>query len=258
MRRFRRRARSSRLTPYSRVWTRLKRRSRRPGSSTRRTSRCCRISLLVSLSTPATHKPSPWALSGIGSSASSSTAGRCTAVRGNPVTPEEKKDRAAEIAEVLSNHGRWKTHGRSITIDNLRDLGLLVTDYGEQAELADAIRRYYVLLRMTFDTNIYKLFETTTSQIMRFENVAPVAGQAQQDAKNAFLEMPCKKCGTKLKVQASLGEPSPIEPGCQPFPEDDRLQCSACGVEINLAQARRQVEAQSKKRVLTPLSAQLQ
>ena len=177
---------------------------------------------------------------------------------GNPVTPEEKTNRAAEIAEALSDHGRWKTHGRSITIDNLRGLGLLVTDYGEQAELADAIRRYYVLLRITFDTNIYKLFETTTSQIMRFENVAPVPGQAQQDAKNAFLEMPCKKCGKKLKVQASLGEPSPIEPGCQPFPEDDRLQCPVCGVESNLAQARRQVEAQSKKRVLTPLSAQLQ
>ena len=180
---------------------------------------------------------------------------------GMPVTPEDKEDRAAEIAEALSNHGRWKTHSRSITLDKLRDLGLLVTDYGEHAELADAIRRYYVLLRMTFDTNIYKLFETTTSQIVRFENVAPVPAETPQDAKNAknaFVETACKKCGTKLKVQASLGEPSPIEPGCQPFPADDRLQCPACGVEINLAQARRQVEAQGKKRVLTPLSAQTQ
>ena len=68
---------------------------------------------------------------------------------------------------------------------------------------------------------------------MRFENVAPVPAETPQDAKNAknaFVEMACKKCGTKLKVQASLGEPSPIEPGCQPFPADDRLEAPPGGL----------------------------
>ena len=32
---------------------------------------------------------------------------------GMAVTTPEKKDRAAEIARALSDHGRWKTHGRS-------------------------------------------------------------------------------------------------------------------------------------------------
>lgn len=120
-----------------------------------------------------------------------------------------------------------------------------MTDYGDQAELADAIRRYYVLLRMMFDTNIYKLFETTTSQIMRFENVTPVPGQALQDARNVFLEMPGKKCGTKLKVQASLGEPSPIEPGCQPFPEDDGYNARRAA----LRSTSRRPDGRSRRRV---------
>ena len=178
---------------------------------------------------------------------------------GRPVTPQEKTDRAAEIAEALSDHSRWKTHGRSITIDDLRGLRLRITDYGDHDELADAVRRYYVLLRMTFDTNIYKLFETTTSQILRFENVAPASATPrgpQEDAENAFFEITCKKCGAKIRVQASLGKPSPVEPGSLPFPENDRLQCPTCDVEINLTQARRQVEAESKKRVLTPLPTQ--
>ena len=177
---------------------------------------------------------------------------------GSPVTQDEKIRRAADIAEALSDHGRWKTHNRSITIDDLHELRLQVTDFGDQDELADAIRRYYVLLRLTFDTNIYKLFETPTSQIMRFENVVPTPPQAPQNAKNAVLEVSCKKCGAKFKLQASLGKPRPIEPGNLPFPEKNRLQCPACGAEINLTQARQQIEAQSKKRVLSPLPARPQ
>ena len=118
-----------------------------------------------------------------------------------PVTPEEKEDRAAEIAEALSNHGRWKTHSRSITLDNLRDLGLLVTDYGEHAELANAIRRYYVLLHMTFDTNIYKLFETTTSQIVRFENVAPVQLRRRRMPRTRFSRWGARSAGRSSRCK---------------------------------------------------------
>jgi hypothetical protein len=45
----------------------------------------------------------------------------------------------------------------------------LITDYGQDAQLMDAITRYYTLLRMTFDqTSIYKIFETPSSQVARF------------------------------------------------------------------------------------------
>ena len=38
---------------------------------------------------------------------------------GNPVTPEEKRKRAEEIARVLSDYERWRSHGRTISRDTL-------------------------------------------------------------------------------------------------------------------------------------------
>ena len=38
---------------------------------------------------------------------------------GNPVTPEERRQRAEEIARVLSNYERWHSHGRPISRDTL-------------------------------------------------------------------------------------------------------------------------------------------
>lgn len=49
---------------------------------------------------------------------------------GQPVSPEDKKQRAEEIAGKLCNHGHWLTHGRSIKLSNLRDeMRLQITDY---------------------------------------------------------------------------------------------------------------------------------
>ena len=177
---------------------------------------------------------------------------------GEAVTEEEKFDRANEIATALSDHSRWKTHGRSIKISDLHNLGLRITNFGENHELADAIRRYYILLRMTFETNIFKLFETPTSQIMRFERVdiveaaVPTNVPGQNKVNQAIIGLTCKKCNTVMKVQGNLGVKVPLQPGHLPFSANDKLQCPTCGVVHDLVQARQQVEAKSKKRLLTP------
>ena len=54
---------------------------------------------------------------------------------------------------------------------------LKITDYSSNRDLADAIRRYHVLLQMTFESNIYKVFETTDSQIYRFLSMPAPAPQ---------------------------------------------------------------------------------
>ena len=175
---------------------------------------------------------------------------------GEAVTEEEKQSRADEIANALSNHSRWKTHGRSIKISDLHKLGLRITDFGDNHKLADAIRRYYILLRMTFESNIFKLFETPTSQIIRFEHVnvmgPPVPTPVQDKANQAIVGLTCKKCNTVMKIQGNLGVQSPLLPGHLPFPANNKLQCPTCGVAHDLIQARQQVEAQSKKPLLTP------
>ena len=66
---------------------------------------------------------------------------------GRPVTPSEKSNRAQEIAEALSNHRKWHSHGRMIGIKTLtEELRLQIEDYTDMIELKTAIRQYSDLL----------------------------------------------------------------------------------------------------------------
>jgi hypothetical protein len=169
---------------------------------------------------------------------------------GKPVTEEEKTTRANEIAGILCDHQRWRTHGRSIKLDDLQSMRLQVTDYCKQPDLADAIRRYYVLLQMTFVTNIYKVIETPQSQIYR--TLGQVVPSPQQIAKadKAEFDVPCGKCKTVAKVQANLGKAQPLKPGSLPFPANNKLKCPACGAETDITSARLQLEAMAKRPII--------
>ena len=65
---------------------------------------------------------------------------------GRVVTPEEKEQRAEEIANKLGDNNEWKTHGRPIDIETLKSLKLQITDYSDKPE-REAIRNYYKILR---------------------------------------------------------------------------------------------------------------
>lgn len=53
---------------------------------------------------------------------------------GVPVTQEMKEKRAEEIADRLSDNKIWKSHGRPINIEILRDsLNLVIEDYGKDS-----------------------------------------------------------------------------------------------------------------------------
>lgn len=167
---------------------------------------------------------------------------------GSPVTDEEKRNRAEEIAGQLRDHGRWLTHGRSIKLDDFLRMRLQVENYADNSELADAIRRYHTLLRMTFDTNVYKVFETPTSQIYRF--IMPVGEVRQQQAVSLKFDLKCEKCQNVSRVQANLEPDEPLDAGHIPFPSDNKLRCPKCGAEYDLSDLRRQIEMQTKKRVV--------
>jgi membrane-bound ClpP family serine protease len=67
--------------------------------------------------------------------------------KGLPVTLEEKKQRAEEIAKVLSDNKQWHSHNRMIGIRTLTDhVGLKIEDYSKQKELRDLIRQYNDLI----------------------------------------------------------------------------------------------------------------
>ncbi|MBU3679647.1 MAG: serine dehydrogenasease [Candidatus Kapabacteria bacterium] len=61
---------------------------------------------------------------------------------GQPVTPDEKQQRAEAIAVALSDHKRWRSHGRALDIKKLVKLGLQIDDYSKQDVLLRSIRAY--------------------------------------------------------------------------------------------------------------------
>lgn len=54
---------------------------------------------------------------------------------GSSVTTEEKKERATEIANTLSNNNIWKSHGRAINMQELESMNLKINDYGKNGSI---------------------------------------------------------------------------------------------------------------------------
>ena len=129
-------------------------------------------------------------------------------------------------------------------------MGLQILDYSGIPELADAVGRYYALLQMTFESSVYKLFETPASQIVRFlvQQVPPP--QRDGRAEIAVIEHRCQKCGKESRVQANLGTKQPLQAGLVPYPPDGVFRCPNCGTETNLSDAKRQIEAQTRRPVI--------
>lgn len=181
------------------------------------------------------------------------------------VTDEERKARAAEIAGALCNHGRWLTHSRSIKINDLRAMKVVITDYTENAELSDAITRYHTLLQITFASNIYKIYETPKTQISKMlmpavpgpqmlgipakpgGKAGPTGGIVPESVE---LDLQCNNCQATAKVQGNLRPGTPLKPGYLPFPANNRVKCPQCGTEQDLSDARRQIEAQTKRKLV--------
>jgi len=173
------------------------------------------------------------------------------------VTPAEKETRAAEVAKQLCDHSRWLSHGRSIKLKDLVAMRVRVTDYSQNADLDDAIRRYHTLLQMTFDTNIYKVFESPTGQIYKMlqqqQRNAPVPspGGVPPDTKHLVADINCARCSTPLRLQLNFEPNQPIQAGCAPYPQTDRVPCGKCGLELNLSELRAQAEKIANKQVVT-------
>ncbi|MGC4058892.1 MAG: hypothetical protein QM743_12355 [Chitinophagaceae bacterium] len=172
---------------------------------------------------------------------------------GELVTDDEKANKAKEIAEKLCKHSDWLTHGRSIKIGELENIGLKIINYEQIPELDDAISRYYTLLQIVFETtNIYKVIETTTSQILRYATpeVNNAAKKEAIQATEASFMFKCPKCHQEYGIVARFDKNVKITPPNVDFPENNIFVCSKCGSASNLINARIQIESQSGKKII--------
>jgi len=66
---------------------------------------------------------------------------------GEPVTDEYKEQRAQDIAEILGNPKRWRSHARGIFMETLvsDEIKIKIQDLGQDEKLHQAVRDYYEL-----------------------------------------------------------------------------------------------------------------
>jgi Serine dehydrogenase proteinase len=188
---------------------------------------------------------------------------------GQPVTEAEKDERAGEIANHLCDHSRWLTHGRSIRMEDLKQLGLEISDFSADPKLGDLVKRYDIVLKMLFSmTNVCKVIETPNSQILRFfqqatipfpfpapnPNPLPLPSRTPKSAvpqsvNGVIVGIQCGNCKKTHNLQADFDKMKPIQPGMVPFPPNDLLNCDQCGNQLNVAALRQQIETQTKRRI---------
>lgn len=86
-----------------------------------------------------------------------------------PVTNDEKRKRAKEIAEMLCSHSQWKTHSRGIPREVAWNECKIKITHSESIDGLDrAVRRFWALIYWAFEnTTIFKLFVSDNYCIFR-------------------------------------------------------------------------------------------
>jgi hypothetical protein len=83
------------------------------------------------------------------------------ALKGKAVTKAQKEAKATEIANKLSDHSMWKSHGRPINCETLKEIGLKIEDFSSMKPLRGLIREYYELLSDYVKSNNLPIFVHT-------------------------------------------------------------------------------------------------
>lgn len=182
---------------------------------------------------------------------------------GRAVTTDEREQRAREIASALGDTERWLTHDRSILMEDLQDLRLRITDFSQNPQLHQYIRRYYATVTRTFESSIYKIFETPVSVLCRQQPrpeqlralaagpkvpAIPQPGTMQEGG--VTIDLTCGSCGQQSQLHAWIGRPVNTPPGQTPWPKDNRFRCPKCGIMHDLSRQRAELEGQLGVRLM--------
>ncbi|VVB69100.1 Serine dehydrogenase proteinase [uncultured archaeon] len=173
-----------------------------------------------------------------------------------PVTDEMKKQRAKEIARELTNHSKWRSHGRSIKIDDLESIKLKIGRLDADPKLAEIVYRIQTVIRLIFSSsNNYKIIATEKDKLFKRAVSANVQREIPHKGADVVeIVAQCPTCGKKQKVYAKFVDEPKIDEdlmgkGLKPYPKDNKLICD-CGSEIDLNGLKENLEAQVGKKVI--------
>ncbi|MCD6134652.1 MAG: ATP-dependent Clp protease proteolytic subunit [Candidatus Omnitrophica bacterium] len=181
-----------------------------------------------------------------------------TEIRRIPVTEKMKEERAKEIVSELINHGKWRSHGRSIKIEDLESIKLKITRIDDDAELKDIVYRIQIVCRLLFTTSsTYKIFATRDDKLLK--QAVPMSAPVKIPKTSKFpdvveIKIKCPRCGKIYKIYAKFTPNSKIDEdykkkGCIPFPKDNKVKCD-CGYEINLDGIKNELEVKAGRKIL--------
>ncbi|MDR1973550.1 MAG: ATP-dependent Clp protease proteolytic subunit [Bacteroidales bacterium] len=186
-----------------------------------------------------------------------------TASTHKEVTPEMRKQRAEDVAEKLCDHMSWRTHGRSLKIEDLQDV-LFIENIDQHPQLSEIVYRIKTVIRLIFDSSTnYKLYFWEDFQITRTAAIAnanmptpmPVPNKSSS-IEQAILNINCPKCGKKHDVPGYFDISSdkikqlklPTNNNVQ---DNDVIICdnANCNFTIDLKPIKNQIETQSKRKI---------
>lgn len=178
-----------------------------------------------------------------------------TETRNVPVTEKMKRERAEEVVRELINHAQWRTHGRSIKMDDLERIGLKITKLNDNSKLAEIIYKIQTICHLYFaSTTTYKIFAMGKEKLFKqtILSGAPPKIPAGKTPDVAEAGLTCPSCGKKHKIYAKLKSDPKIDENfrdkdVKPFHRDNKLICN-CGFEIDLTGLRNEIEAKSRKK----------
>ena len=185
------------------------------------------------------------------------------------VTDEYKRKRASEIADKLTDHSEWRSHGRSLKIKDLQEF-LKINKIDDDPRIANIIYRIQTVIRLLFgSTSYYKIFATQDEKILRSampQNQVtgipsplgfPFPGMANPDLKKANVvefEVLCDKCGTRHKIFGKLINDPKIDSdfqakGSKSILSGDKIHCN-CGNEIDILGIKNELEIKLGKKFI--------
>ncbi len=166
------------------------------------------------------------------------------------VTDEMRKKRAKEIANDLTNHKKWRSHGRSLSIKELNDINLHIDEVTQP--LLEIVKRIQVVIRLIFSmSSVYKIYSSRGQKIMKM--ASQIAAPISQPPVLQF-EALCPKCRKKYKLYVEFEHIEDIvndleEQGFSKVPSDSKINCD-CGHQIDLAPIKNEIEAKTNRKVL--------
>lgn len=180
-----------------------------------------------------------------------------TEVRKIPVTVEMKSKKAEEIAQKMIDHSNWRSHGRSLKIKDLEDIGLRIKKIEENKDICDVVYRIKNVIKLLFGSSThFKMFVTEDEKLFRDAYPSNIKGNEQPKIQTpvAELSVSCPKCGKQYPLYAKFGLlPQKLEnellKRAKKIPKNNKLICD-CGFQIDLIALRNQLEKQVGRKIV--------